>query len=124
MITDVGDNEVKLKALEAGVNEFLNKPINTAEIIIRLKNSIKMIKSNKILKEYNKTLQEEVKKATFKLEKAQFETLDLLSTVAEYRDEDTHLHTKRRPFIIPCQLGKLYHNFKASSNLPSKKIAS
>ncbi|MEO1927649.1 MAG: transposase [Nautiliaceae bacterium] len=31
---------------------------------------------------------------------------------------------RERPFIIPCQLRKLYHRFKASSNLPSKKIAS
>ena len=31
---------------------------------------------------------------------------------------------KKRPFRIPCQLRRLYHKFKASSNLPSKKIAS
>ena len=29
-----------------------------------------------------------------------------------------------RPFNIPCQLRRLYHKFKASSNLPSNKIAS
>jgi len=98
MVTAASSNEVKLEALKAGANEFLSKPIDTAEIIIRLENSIKLIKSNKILKDYSTSLEEEVKKATNSLLNAQYETLSVLSNVAEYRDEDTNLHTKRVAF--------------------------
>jgi putative two-component system response regulator len=95
MLTAANSNDVKLEALKAGSNEFLSKPIDTAEIIVRVKNSEKIIKSNKILKDYSHTLEKEVKEATKKLLNSQYETLAVLSNVAEYRDEDTNLHTKR-----------------------------
>jgi len=95
MVTAANENEVKIKALEAGANEFLSKPIDISEIMIRLNNATKLIEANKLTKEYNKTLKSEVKEATKMLVDAQYESLAVLSTVAEYRDEDTHLHTKR-----------------------------
>jgi putative two-component system response regulator len=95
MLTAANSNDVKLEALKVGANEFLSKPIDTAEIIVRVENSEKIIKSNKILKDYSHTLEKEVKEATKKLLNSQYETLAVLSNVAEYRDEDTNLHTKR-----------------------------
>jgi len=95
MITAADSQEVKLKALEAGANEFLIKPIDVSEMMIRLKNMSKIIKAEKVLKDYNKQLQEEIQKAIEKIVKGEHETLDVLSNVAEYRDEDTHNHTKR-----------------------------
>lgn len=95
MLTAANSNDVKLEALKVGSNEFLSKPIDTSEIIVRVENSEKIIKSNKILKDYSHTLEKEVKEATKKLLISQYETLAVLSNVAEYRDEDTNLHTKR-----------------------------
>ena len=45
--------------------------------------------------------------------------MEELEAAKEYKEEFDFM----RPFIIPCQLMRLYHKFKASSNLPSKKIA-
>ena len=95
MITAADSQEVKLKALQAGANEFLIKPIDVSEMMIRLKNISKLIKAEKVLRDYNKQLQEEIQKAIQKIKKGEYETLDVLSNVAEYRDEDTHNHTKR-----------------------------
>jgi PleD family two-component response regulator len=38
MITSIGENDIKLKALEAGVTEFVNKPIMKAEFIATIAN--------------------------------------------------------------------------------------
>jgi PleD family two-component response regulator len=38
MITSIGENSIKLKALEAGVTEFVNKPIMKAEFLATVKN--------------------------------------------------------------------------------------
>jgi len=95
MITAAESKEIKLKALEAGANEFLIKPIDVAEMMIRLRNMSKLIEAEKVLKGYNKQLQEDIKAATIRLIDSQYEALDVLSNVAEYRDEDTHNHTKR-----------------------------
>jgi putative two-component system response regulator len=95
MITAADSQEVKLKALEAGANEFLIKPIDVSEMMIRLRNMSKLIEAEKVLKDYNKKLQSEIDLAIQKLQRGEYETLDVLSNVAEYRDEDTHNHTKR-----------------------------
>jgi len=95
MITAANSQEVKLKALEAGANEFLTKPIDISELMIRLKNMAKVIKADKILRDYNKKLQSEINQAIDKIKQGEYETLDVLSNVAEYRDENTHNHTKR-----------------------------
>ena len=95
MITAADSQEVKLKALEAGASEFLSKPIDISEMMIRLKNMNKLIQAEKVLRDYNKKLQNEINLAIQKIQKGEYETLDVLSKVAEYRDEDTHNHTKR-----------------------------
>jgi len=95
MITAADSQEVKLKALEAGANEFLVKPIDVSEMMIRLRNMSKLIEAEKVLRDYNQKLQEEIQKAIQKIQKGEYETLNVLSNVAEYRDEDTHNHTKR-----------------------------
>ena len=53
-----------------------------------------------------------------KRERVKVKRVDLKELYKELRK------VKSRPFIIPCQLKKLYHKFKASFSLPSKKIAS
>jgi putative two-component system response regulator len=42
MMTAFGDMEKKLEALEAGADDFVNKPYNTLELITRLKSLIRM----------------------------------------------------------------------------------
>jgi len=95
MITADNSKNVKLKALEAGASEFLTKPIDVSEMMIRLRNMAKLIEAEKVLRNYNDKLQHEVEIAIQKMVRGEYETLDVLSNVAEYRDEDTHNHTKR-----------------------------
>jgi len=49
MITAVHEQEEKLKAIHAGVDDFLNKPINIAELRARVKSLLKMKRLNDLL---------------------------------------------------------------------------
>lgn len=95
MITANADNALKLEALELGVNDFLTKPISTAEFQLRLRNMIAIHNALKTQKEFSKQLTIEVEKATKELSKSQFEALDVLSRTAEYKDPETGSHIAR-----------------------------
>jgi response regulator RpfG family c-di-GMP phosphodiesterase len=95
MITANADNALKLEALELGVNDFLTKPISTAEFELRLRNMIAIQNAIKTQKEFSKQLTIEVEKATKELNKSQFEALDVLSRTAEYKDPETGSHIAR-----------------------------
>lgn len=96
IITGAGDNEnLKLQALKAGVNDFLTKPLHVIEFQLRIKNLITLKKSQKILNQFNDELQNEIKKATETLISREYETLLVLSKTAEYKDPETASHIAR-----------------------------
>jgi response regulator RpfG family c-di-GMP phosphodiesterase len=96
IITGSGDNEtIKLQALKAGANDFLTKPLHISEFQLRIKNLLTLKKSQKILNQFNKELQYEIKKATQDLISREYETLLVLSKTAEYKDPETASHIAR-----------------------------
>jgi response regulator RpfG family c-di-GMP phosphodiesterase len=97
MVTAANSNDVKLEALKVGVNEFLSKPIETAEIFVSIRNSEKIIESNKFPKNSSNKETKDIENSTKKSSNDQYETLAVLSKVAEYKDYP-YLHTKRIAF--------------------------
>ncbi len=96
MITAAGnENDLKLRALEAGATEFLNKPLNMPEFRARLINLMDLRKSQILLNDRALMLEEEVRKATERILERENETLQILGRVAEYRDIETSEHIKR-----------------------------
>lgn len=82
------EDAVQIKALQAGVNDFIIKPINRTILLNRVQNFMKLRKAIKRLIHHEKSLQEEVQEATY-------ESLRVLSRAAEYKDEETANHVKR-----------------------------
>jgi len=95
MITSVGENELKLKALQVGAVEFINKPILKAEFLATVRNLAKIRMQQIMLEDEKKLIQSEVQLQLKKIKKQEEETLDVLAHVSEYRDENTFLHVKR-----------------------------
>ena len=95
MITSVGENELKLKALQAGAVEFINKPILKAEFLATVRNLAKIRIQQILLEDEKKLVQAEVQRQLANIKKQEMETLEVLAHVAEYRDENTFLHVKR-----------------------------
>ncbi len=95
MITAVDDNNLMLRAIEAGATEFLRKPVNMPEFKARTGNLLQLRKSQLLLKDRAKLLEEEVRKATEKILAREHETLVILGRVAEYKDQETGNHIAR-----------------------------
>ena len=83
------------KAMEAGVDAILTKPLDEVLFKLTIKNLLQLRKSTLLLKDRSKLLQEEIEKVTKELKKREFETLDILSKTSEYKDHAANLHISR-----------------------------
>ncbi len=95
MITAYGEDSIKMEALNAGITDFLTKPINKAEFQARINNLLKLREYHLKISDKAKWLEEEVKKATHEIENREEEIIYRLSRAAEYRDDDTGEHIRR-----------------------------
>jgi len=95
MVTANNDENMMCKALEAGVTEFLLKPIFPTTFTLRLKNMLELKSSLNITKDFNNLLTSKVEEATKALQLSEYETLEVLSKAAEYKDPETASHIAR-----------------------------
>jgi putative two-component system response regulator len=80
--------EVRQQALSAGASDFLTKPLDTVEVLLRVRNLLRA-------RFANVRLEVKVHERTRALEEAQLEVLQRLAQAAEFRDDDTGQHTHR-----------------------------
>ena len=83
------------RALGLGARDFVTKPLDRVEILLRVGNLLQTRRLQRALEDRNQDLQRWVRSRTADLEDARRETLERLAMAAEYRDDDTHMHTKR-----------------------------
>ncbi|MBL4760330.1 MAG: response regulator [Mariprofundaceae bacterium] len=108
MITADNNRDVRYKALEAGANDFLNKPIDKTEFLARTRSMLSLRKNQIQLANRAQWLAGEVHKATESLRQQEREALVILSKAAEYRDPETGAHIMRMSHyskLIARQLG-------------------
>jgi len=85
----------ELKALEAGATDFLTKPYEGIEVLVRIHNIIETRLLNNAVRNQNKVLEERVKDRTKELSQTRLDIIQRLARAAEYRDEDTGIHIVR-----------------------------
>jgi putative two-component system response regulator len=102
MVTALNGVEDRVKALEAGADDFLNKPVDKTELRARVTSLVKVKAYNDHMQNYQKELEAEVAKRTIqlrqalkKLKEASLESIFHLCRAAEYKDENTGDHIKR-----------------------------
>lgn len=95
MFTSSRDPEIRINALKAGANDFLSKPVDSTELVVRVNNLLKVKKYQDFLESHSKILEMEVEDRTRQLRGALLDTVQRLTLAAEYRDEDTYIHIKR-----------------------------
>lgn len=95
VLTADGSPEVKKEALSGGANDFLTKPFNYHEALLRIRNLLTTRRLHGDLKRQNELLDERVRERTRELEEARVEVLERLARAAEFRDDDTGHHTRR-----------------------------
>jgi response regulator RpfG family c-di-GMP phosphodiesterase len=87
--------ETKRRALAAGASDFLTKPFDLSEVVLRIRNMLQTRRLHVELQGQRQLLEERVRTRTRELEQAHIETFERLALAAEYRDDDTGQHTRR-----------------------------
>ncbi len=109
MVTALSAKEDRLRAVEAGANDFVAKPIDSTELSVRMKSLLRMKGYHDEVKGYQQHLEQMVAEKTKALRgalveleharlatvRAHMETIHKLSAAAEYKDEDTASHILR-----------------------------
>lgn len=89
------DVPTKQKALKMGVTDFLSKPFDGIEVLLRTHNLLQTRFLTLQLHNQHHILEQKVFERTQALEEAKVEILTRLARAAEYRDYETGQHTQR-----------------------------
>jgi len=87
--------EAKQQALAMGAMDFLTKPLDHAEVRLRIRNLLQTRFLYKEVQNQKEVLEDKVRERTADLEQAQLEALERLALAAEFRDDETGQHTQR-----------------------------
>lgn len=95
LISVVGDEPVRQAALDAGVIDFLVKPVRPRELRSRCKNLLQMRRQGETVKERARSLEQKVLEGVQEVEQREREMLFRLAKAIEYRDFGTGAHLLR-----------------------------
>ena len=109
LVTSLGGRESKIRGLAVGASDFIAKPVDEAELALRVKNLLRVVEFEEFLQRHNEQLDAQVRERTRQLEEAlealrrsreelktsYLDTIFRLTTVAEYKDCFTSGHIKR-----------------------------
>jgi putative two-component system response regulator len=107
VLTGDTSREARERAFENGARDFLTKPLDAMEVLLRSRN---LIESHFLHME----LERKVRDRTEQLETSRVEVLERLSRTAEYRDDVTGEHTRR--------VGELAARIGEAAGLPTQAV--
>lgn len=108
LITVVGDEPIRQAALEAGVIDFLVKPIRPRELRARCYNLLQLRKQSENVKQRALSLEQRLLASMHEVEERERETLSRLARAIEFRDAGTSAYLERMARVaglIAEQLG-------------------
>jgi putative two-component system response regulator len=95
MLTGDSSPEACQRALAMGASDFVAKPFDMHEVLIRIKNLLETRSLHRQVAEHNHQLERKVRERTAELDTAQLDTIARLALAAEFRDDETGRHTQR-----------------------------
>jgi len=95
MVTVHDDRKVRYAALDAGITDFLTKPVDARECLARCRNLLTLRRQQLALEDRRRLLEHMVEDATREVKEREKETLLRLARAGEFRDEETGFHLIR-----------------------------
>lgn len=95
VLTAQTDLETKVEALKLGAKDFLTKPFEQWEVLLRIKNLLETQFFYKRQLTRGDLLEEEVRKRTEEIKQVQLEIVRRLGLAGEFRDNETGAHIVR-----------------------------
>lgn len=106
VLTAQDDGQTRLKALKSGARDFITKPFDLSEVLMRINNLLEIRLLHNRLREQNQELEKRVQERTHELEETRMEVIVRLGRAAEYRDNETGMHVVRMSYYSEA-LGKM-----------------
>ena len=95
LITVVGDEPIRQAALEAGVIDFLVKPVRPRELRARCRNLLQLRQQSENVKQRALSLEQRLLSSMHEVEERERETLSRLARAIEFRDAGTSAFLER-----------------------------
>ena len=95
LLTSREDKKDIVNALETGVDDYIIKPFDPAELQARVNVGVRMVHLERSLKEYGTSLEKIVRRQTSAIRQTQEETIIRLLSALESRDKETGGHVRR-----------------------------
>jgi putative two-component system response regulator len=102
MVTTAEQREIRIAALDAGVTDFVRKPIEPVELRVRVQNLLNLRAAQTMMRDKAAWLAKEVQRATQDLLESQHDMARRLAHAIDCRDGDTGDHVARMAEI--CRL--------------------
>lgn len=87
--------EYRQRALDNGALDYVTKPFNAEELASRVNNLLQVQMAQKYMRYQNKILEQKVRERTEIIHDTRLQVVRRLGRAAEYRDNETGLHTIR-----------------------------
>lgn len=94
-LTASDDTQTKLNALDLGATDFLRKPVDATELVVRVRNVLIVKRHLDQLADYSAQLEKEVLARTQELNDSRAEVIHALACAGEQRDQETGNHVIR-----------------------------
>jgi len=95
ILTADHSNETRNECLAGGAKDFIGKPFDKAEVLLRVQNILEVRLLHKAVLRQNLVLEDKVRERTQQLYEAQVKLIQCLGKAAEYRDNETGMHVVR-----------------------------
>ena len=113
LVTAMEDKQSMIRGLSSGAEEYLKKPIDASELLIRVRNILRLKKMSDLLIQCNEMLEEKVQQRTRQLQSSFLDTIKGLGRAADFRDDETGAHVRRISYysqVLAKELG-MDHDF-------------
>ena len=95
LILSAEEESMRFRALSCGAKDFLHKPYQPSEVVLRSRNIIEVRLLYKQIKNQNLSLENQVEERTTELKQTRLDVIRRLANTAELRDTDTGDHIIR-----------------------------
>ncbi|MCB1955439.1 MAG: response regulator [Rhodocyclaceae bacterium] len=95
VVTGAGSDEIRLRALDLGANDFIRKPFDDTEVVLRVRNTLRMQDMLVRLREINRDLELKVRQRTEALDSATATFVHKLGEICEMCDRSAGPHIRR-----------------------------
>ncbi len=89
------ENQTKREALQLGATEFLAKPVDPLDLVLRVQNALIVKRHYDHLETYAVELEKQVRARTRQIDRSREQIIHCLARAAEYRDNETGEHVIR-----------------------------